>query len=181
MASPFDMGKSSGRSASPFDMGKAKGGSSPFDSPDAKGSSPFDQKQPSASSMAESLPVLEQQAAAVGAPDVPQDSPGLFRRVLDVISRPNYAVAGAAEELFSPQGGGLGAVPGRVASELFSGIGNLKGQKEGFGQVMEQAGVGKLGQLSDILGPLYAEAGTGGRFRPEKGGALDITDRKSVV
>ena len=159
-------------------MGKAKGGSSPFDSPDAKGSSPFDQKQPSASSMAESLPVLEQQAAAVGAPDVPQDSPGLFRRVLDVISRPNYAVAGAAEELFSPQGGGLGAVPGRVASELFSGIGNLKGQKEGFGQVMEQAGVGEMGHFSDLAGPLFNETGEGWQF--QRGGWADPTGRGAI-
>ena len=134
----------------------------------------------SASSMSESLPVLEQQAAAVGAPDIQQDSPGLFRRVVDLISRPNYAMAGAAEEAFAPQGGGLAAVPGRVASEILSGIGSIKGQKEGFGQVMEQAGVGKLGQLSDILGPLYAEQGTAGRFVPEKGGALDITGRGAL-
>src|SRR6185369_8056674 len=128
----------------------------------------------------EDLPVLEQAAQQAGAPAVAQDSPGLFRRAVDLISRPNYAVAGAAEEALTPQGGGLAAVPGRVISELFSGVGGLKGQKEGFGQVMEQAGVGKLGQLSDILGPLYAETGKGGRFRPEKGGALDITGRGAL-
>jgi len=128
----------------------------------------------------EDLPVLEQTAQQVGAPTIAQDAMGAARTAIDLISRPNYAVAGAAEELFSPQGGGIAAVPGRVASELLSGIGGIKGQKEGFGQVMEQAGVGKLGQLSDILGPLYAEAGKGGRFVPEKGGALDITGRGAL-
>ena len=135
---------------------------------------------PSSGSTSEDLPVLEQTAQDVGAPTVAQDSPGVVRRALDLISRPNYAVAGAAEEAFAPQGGGLSAVPGRVVNELFSGVGSLKGQKEGFGQVMEQAGVPQLGQLSDILGPLYAEHGTGGKFVPEKGGALDITGRGAL-
>ena len=66
--------------------------------------------------------------------------------IIDLILRPNFAIAGAAEELFSPQGGGAGAVPGRVFSELFSGIGGLKGQKEGFGDVLKQSGVGELGR-----------------------------------
>lgn len=123
----------------------------------------------------ESLPVLEQQAAEVGAPTPAQDSPGLFRRAIDLISRPNYAVAGAAEEAFAPQGGGLGAVPGRVASELFSGIGGLKGQKEGFAQVMEQAGVGEHGSLSEILPGLFSETGKG--IPLKKGGFFDPTGR----
>ena len=168
MPNYFDAPKSSGKTGSYFSAPKGKSSAK---------RSYFDRSNPSESSMSESLPVLEQQAEAVGAPEVAQDSPGLFRRALDLISRTNYAVAGAAEEAFAPQGGGITAVPGRVVNELFSGVGGLKGQKEGFAQVMEQAGVGKLGQLSDILGPLYAEAGTGGRFTPEKGGALDITGR----
>jgi len=178
MPSPFDLGKSSGRTGSPFDLEKSKGSSSPFDMTGSKRSSPFDMKSPSAASMSESLPVLEQQAAAVGSPDVPQDSPGLFRSVLDVISRPNYAVAGAAEELFSRQGGGLGAVPGRVASELFSGIGNLKGQKEGFGQVMEQAGVGEMGHFSDLAGVMFNETGEG--WQLQRGGWADPTGRGAI-
>src|SRR6185436_6341519 len=164
MGNPLLGGSSSGKSGNPLfgqsgSSGRAK--SNPLFGGSSGGS--------------EDLQALEQTAQQVGAPTIAQDSPGLFRRAVDLISRPNYAVAGAAEEALTPQGGGLAAVPGRVISELFSGVGGLKGQKEGFGQVMEQAGVGKLGQLSDILGPLYAETGKGGRFRPEKGGALDIT------
>lgn len=71
--------------------------------------------------------------------------------VLDVISRPNYAVAGAAEELLSPQGGGLGAVLPRIGSELASGIGDVHGQKRGLGEVMERGGVGTGPKLSDAI------------------------------
>jgi hypothetical protein len=96
----------------------------------------------------EKVAELEQQAAEFGAREPDQDSPGLFRRVVDVLSRPNYAVAGATEELL--QGKGVGAALGRAGSELASGIGDIKGQKEGFGQVLEQQGVGKLGSLGTI-------------------------------
>jgi len=100
---------------------------------------------------------------------------GAGRGLIDFLSRPNYAAAGAAEELFAPQGGGIGAVPGRVASELFSGIGSIKGQKEGFGQVMEQAGVGELGKLSDVMGFMYNDTGEG--IALQRGGVLDPTGR----
>jgi hypothetical protein len=103
---------------------------------------------------------------------------GAGRTLIDFISRPNYAAAGAAEELFSPQGGGLGAVPGRVASEIFSGIGSIQGQKEGFGQVMEQAGVGELGKLSDVLPFLFNDTGEG--MALQRGGALDPTGRGTI-
>ena len=103
---------------------------------------------------------------------------GAGRGLIDFISRPNYAAAGAAEELFSPQGGGLGAVPGRVASEIFSGIGSVKGQKEGFGQVMEQAGVGEMGKLSDVMGFMYNDTGKG--IALQRGGILDPTGRGAV-
>lgn len=80
-----------------------------------------------------------------------ESAAGAGRTLVDLISRPNYAAAGAAEELFSPKGGGIAAVPGRVASEIFSGVGPVKGQKESFAEVMEQAGVGELGKLSDVM------------------------------
>ena len=103
---------------------------------------------------------------------------GAGRNLIDFISRPNYAAAGAAEELFAPQGGGIGAVPGRVASELFSGIGSIQGQKEGFGQVMEQAGVGELGKLSDVLPFLFNDTGEGAAL--QRGGILDPTGRGTI-
>ena len=126
----------------------------------------------------QSLPVLEQEAAAAGAPVPAQDSPGLFRRVVDLISRPNYAAAGAAEELLTQRGGGAGAALKRVGSELFSGIGDIKGQKEGFAQVMEQSGVGEMGSLSDIAPWLYSESGKG--LPLEKRGVLDFTGRGTI-
>jgi hypothetical protein len=116
---------------------------------------------------------LEAAAAELGARTPEQDSPGAFRRVVDVLSRPNYAVAGAVEEL--TQGKGVGAALGRAGTELFSGVAGLKGQKEGFGQVLEQAGVGEGGSLSGVLPFLYSETGEGVRFK--KGGALDVTAR----
>ncbi|KKK66545.1 hypothetical protein LCGC14_2963030, partial [marine sediment metagenome] len=73
---------------------------------------------------------------------------GVASGVLDLLLRPNFAVAGAAEEAFAPQGRGLGAVPGRVLSELFSGVGSVQGQKEGFGDIFKQAGFGTGGQVN---------------------------------
>src|SRR5512139_654803 len=116
---------------------------------------------------------LEALAESTGARTPEQDSPGLFRRVVDVISRPNYAVAGATEELL--QGKGLGEALGRAGTELFSGIGSLQGQKEGFAQVMEQAGVGEGGSLSDIAPFLFSETGEG--LALQTGGPLDVTAR----
>lgn len=81
---------------------------------------------------------LEAESEAFGARGIPGS--GAFRTVLDVLSRPNYAVAGAAEELMS--GRSVGAAAKRVLSEIGSGIGGLQGQKEGFGEVLEQQGYG---------------------------------------
>ncbi len=133
------------------------------------------------------LPVLEQEAKAAGAPLPAQDSPGLFSRIADIISRPNYAVAGAAEELFSPQGKAQGvghrgiAALKRAGTELFSGVGDLHGQKEGFGQVMEQAGVPALGHFSDIVPSIPVHTGFGNVMSvPIAGSPLDVTGRGAV-
>lgn len=122
------------------------------------------------------LDTLEQQAADLGARSHEQDSPGLFRRAVDILSRPNYAIAGAAEELFTQQGGGGVAALKRAGREFFSGIGGLKGDKEGFGQVMEQAGVGELGSLSSIAPDLFSDTGEEW-LKLRKGGFFDITGR----
>lgn len=103
---------------------------------------------------------------------------GLGRNVLDVLSRPSYAAAGAAKELLTDRGGGLGAAASRVGRELFSGIGSIKGDKEGFAQVMEQSGVGELGKLSDVLPFLYNDTGEGAAF--QRGGWADPTGRGTV-
>jgi hypothetical protein len=139
---------------------KKKASSNPF-LPSAKGDD-----------LEEETTQLETLAETTGAPSIPQESPGLFRRVVDVISRPNYAVAGAVQEAFSGRPENI--LP-RIGSELASGIGSIKGQKKGFAQVMEELGVGELGSLSDIAPFLYSETGEG--LPLKKGGGLDITGR----
>lgn len=120
--------------------------------------------------------LLGQLAEATGARAPEQDSPGLFRRAVDILSRPNYAIAGAAEELFTDKGGGGVAALKRAGREFFSGIGGLKGDKEGFGQVMEQAGVGEMGSLSSIAPDLFSDTGEEW-LKLRKGGFFDVTGR----
>jgi hypothetical protein len=103
---------------------------------------------------------------------------GAGRMAIDVLSRPNYAVAGAAEELLTPKGGGAGAAFERGISELLSGIGPIKGQKEGFAEVMEQAGAGELGKLSDLIPGIYSDTGEGAAL--QRGGPLDPTARGTL-
>lgn len=99
------------------------------------------------------------------------------RGLIDLLSRPMFAVAGAAEETLSPEGGGLAAVPGRVGSELFSGLPGVQGQKRNFNQAMERAGVGELAKLSDAL-PIYNETGEGPAL--QRGGWADPTLRGAI-
>jgi hypothetical protein len=164
VASVFDAPKGSARRSSAFDLPSSKGKASPFDLVAAKAEEPL---------AAEVDPNGNPIASHIW-----ETAKGAGRGLIDFISRPNYAAAGAAEELLSPQGGGIGAVPGRVASELFSGIGSIKGQKEGFGQVMEQAGAGEMGKLSDALGFMYNDTGEG--IALQRGGVLDPTGRGAV-
>jgi len=91
---------------------------------------------------------LEQQVQATGAPGIEEDKPGIFRTIIDVLSRPNYAIAGAADELF--QGKSMSAAIARAGREFFSGVGGLEGDKEAWGEVLEQAGVGTK-TLSDVF------------------------------
>ena len=71
----------------------------------------------------------------------------LSQDIVDFLSRPNYAIAGAIQA--SP--GGPLPMAGRVGRELLSGIGSIQGEKKGFGQVMEEAGVPSLGAVSNVL------------------------------
>jgi len=84
--------------------------------------------------------VLEQQVEASGAPGIDEDSPGLFRRLVDVLSRPSYATAGFTEELLN--GRSIVSGVGRALSEILSGVGGIQGQKRAFGEVLEGQGVG---------------------------------------
>ena len=92
---------------------------------------------------------LEGLAGSTGARDISQDSPGIFRRVIDLLSRFEFAEAGFAEEFFGGQG--AGAAFSRAGREFFSGVGGLKGEKRGFSEVMENLGVGELGSIGDIV------------------------------
>ena len=106
-----------------------------------------------------------------GAPGIKDAALGGFRRVVDFFSRPNFAFAGFTDELL--QGRGVGSAVARGFTELFSGIGSLQGQKEDFGQVLEQAGVGTR-TLADFIPAL--ERTWVGNFgsRGAAGLALDI-------
>lgn len=95
----------------------------------------------------------------------------VVRTVVDVISRPNYAVAGIADELL--QHNSLEGAMGRAFNEIFSGIGGIRGDKRAFGEVLERAGYGTvtLGQLVPALEGTWV-----GNFgsRGAAGLALDI-------
>ena len=84
---------------------------------------------------------LEARNAAFGAPEIEQDKPGVFSRIIDVLSRPNYAIAGFAEEVLDDTPSVTQGVT-RALAEIFSGVGGIKGEKRAFGEVLENLGVG---------------------------------------
>ncbi len=112
---------------------RGAGGSSLFRSKRKK-------KQKSLPELQQTVFELEQEQAAFGAPGIEQDRPGVFRTVVDLLSRTNFATAGFVEEVLENKSvtGGLA----RAMTEMFSGIGSLQGEKRDFGQVMERLGVG---------------------------------------
>ena len=102
---------------------------------------------------------------------------GAGRRIVDVWSRGMFASAGAAEEAFSPVGGGLPEVLPRVGREIFSGLPftDIQGDKREFIEVMERAGVPELGHLSDVIGPFTPMVGGlvgPGKFDPSVRGMI---------
>ncbi len=104
---------------------------------------------------------------------VPVRAKALGLGILDLILRPNYAIAGAAEVMFG-NNPSKETVGGRVFRELFSGVGGLKGDKETFGTVLEQAGVPEGGSLSDIVGKNWLTKRIDPTARGMLGLALDI-------
>ena len=98
------------------------------------------------------------------------------KRVLDIVSRPNYAVAGVYEEIAADHG--FISAGKRLGRELFSGIGGIKGEKQGFGEAFEDLGYGPGGSLSGAAPFAFSETGEGVRFR--RGGFFDFTARGSL-
>lgn len=94
----------------------------------------------------------------------PRDPLAPLETALDIVARPLYTVAGFTDSLLT-EGGSLGDAFQRAGTELFSGIGGLKGQKETFGRVLEDAGVGPGFYTSQIAPWLYNETGKGWRFK----------------
>ena len=127
------------------------------------------QSQGDAANLA-NLEALQQQT---GAPSIRQDSPGLFTRVLDIISRPNFAVAGIAEELAS--GEAFTDAMSRAGREVFSGLFGIEGEKRAFGEVLEHLGVGPGVTSSQVLPFLYTTTGEG--LALQEGGPLDVSAR----
>lgn len=109
----------------------------------------------------------------------------LTQTAVDVISRPNYAVAGAVEEILpSPHDPGRQfAAAKRAARELLSGVGPIQGEKRAFGEVMERAGIGAGPSLSDLLPEgipgrtLVPYSETGEELPLQRGGIFDPTVR----
>jgi len=95
------------------------------------------------------LTALEQSAQEFGAREPDADKPGAFMTILDLLSRPNYAVAGIAEELTDGTPS-IGDAAKRALSEVFSGVGGIQGEKRAFGEVLEKRGVGTK-TLADAL------------------------------
>jgi hypothetical protein len=117
----------------------------------------------------------------------------LVKRVLDVVSRPNYAVAGAYEEIVESapwrtalEGGPPSKVLSdvfikpnkRIAREIFSGVGPVQGEKQGFGEVFQDLGYGPGGSLSGLAPGAFSETGEGFKF--QRGGFFDWTARGSL-
>lgn len=100
----------------------------------------------------------------------------VVKRVLDVVSRPNYAIAGVYEEIAMARG--FGSANQRFARELFSGIGSIQGEKKAFGEVFQDLGYGAGGSLSGLAPGIFSETGEGAKF--QRGGFFDWTARGTI-
>ena len=159
-------------------------------------------RKPSITKLQSEVAELEAKAAEHG---VEEYGPGLMgwlqyavsnplsSGLIDILSRGNYAVAGAFEE--KARTGSTQAAVVRAAREVLSGIGGIEGEKRAFGEVLERAGVPEMGRVSQ-LGILPSEqtarslaAGLGAVGRPveaaiaglsSEGGPLDVTGRGAL-
>lgn len=148
----------------------------------------------------ESAAALEQTAAAAGAREFAPGPLGFLQRILahpasqtvvDLISRGNYAAAGALEAAAAPAGEGikgtepaarLAAAGSRAGREILSGLPGITGEKRAFGEVLERLGVPAGPTASIVVGAgvpgLYTETGEGAPL--QIGGPLDPTARGAL-
>lgn len=115
-----------------------------------------------------------QDVAALAQIPEPEDRPSPIERVIDVISRPLFGVAGFAEEMYV-NGGTLGDGLRRLGREVFSGLGGLEGDKKDFTALLSEAGIAEGGHVSQIAPFLFNEGGEGWKFA--RGGAADLSAR----
>lgn len=129
-------------------------------------------KPPTLPELQQQAAQLEAQVAETGARTPEQDRPGVFRTLLDLLSRPNYAIAGFVEEILGEQPSVTRGVK-RALTEIFSGVGGVQGEKRAFGETLERLGVGTV-TLADAFPAL--EGTWVGNFgsRGAAGLALDI-------
>jgi len=134
---------------------------------------------PTTAELREYATQLEQRQQETGAPSIEQDRPGLFRGLVDLLSRFNYAAAGGAQEWL--EGRPISDQFSRAFTEVFSGLGSLQGDKKAWGQVLEEQGFGTT-TLADVFpvmdGTWFGKWGSRGAV----GMALDIaTDPLTYV
>jgi hypothetical protein len=125
-------------------------------------------------------------------PEIGQDDPGILERTFDILSRPNFAVAGFVDALVNEDKNILEAL-GRGTKELIGGsLTGLERQKETFSDVLEDSGIGEGGSLAgldqlifgldaegkDTKG-LFTETGEGA-FNFKRDGILDFTGRGAL-
>jgi len=79
-------------------------------------------------------------ATAAAVEKVKKGTVGAVEKVVDVLSRPNYAIVGGTEEVLNRAP--TTDVLKRAGTELFSGIGGLQGQKRTFKDVLADRGMG---------------------------------------
>jgi hypothetical protein len=87
-----------------------------------------------------SVPGIEFQPDGQGGFNLKDKAIDFGTGVLDLLQRGNFAAAGVAEELFVNKSGVLEAL-GRGASEIFSGVAGVQGQKETFRDVLDGLGL----------------------------------------
>lgn len=109
---------------------------------------------------------------------VPEPAPPTpLERISDVLLRPNYAGAGAVEELVTT--GDIRRAVSRASRELGSGlIPGVQGDKQTFSGVLADLGVGEMGHVSSLLPFLFNDSGKGWRFK--RGDIMDITGRGAI-
>jgi hypothetical protein len=125
---------------------------------------------------------MEQKLASyqqlAGGPAVAEEheepKPSPLERIADIVSRIPYSQVGFLRGL---EEGGLGQAFKQSATEMFSGIGGLQGEKKTWGDYLEEKGFGG-GSFSSVMPFLYNESGEGWKIK--EGSPFDPTLRGVV-